>query len=413
MPTLLDLKTDMQTKSTHAYGIAVDEAKTFAERKAALDPLEAEIKKLADDIKDAEHVEAARKSFLPAGDDKGPGAPADFTVPGGGAVEVKSFGQQFVESDGYKSLTEKGLKGQWTSGSIELKTLLAEGTAGVPGPGFAAVQTPQVLPGIVAITLMPLTVADLMPNGQTVSPLLRYMVETSITNAAAATAEGATKPESAIALGVVDETLHKIPTILPVTDEMLEDFAQIRSYLDGRLSLFIAHAEEANLLTGDGTGSNLVGLMNRAGKQTTIVKGTAPSVAGDNDMDAIYRQITAIRVGSFLEPDSVVIDPLGWQNIVLTKSAQGVYYAGGPFMDSANPRLWGKKVVATPRMTALTALVGAFMQAAQVFRKGGITVEATNSHNDDFAKNITHIRAEERLLLAVYRPGAFGAVTNL
>jgi hypothetical protein len=40
-------------------------------------------------------------------------------------------------------------------------------------------------------------------------------------------------------------------------------------------------------------------------------------------------------------------------------------------------------------------------------------VEASNSHADYFQRNLTAIRAEERLALAVYRPGAFGAVTGL
>ena len=67
----------------------------------------------------------------------------------------------------------------------------------------------------------------------------------------------------------------------------------------------------------------------------------------------------------------------------------------------------------TPSIVANTALVGAFKQAAQVFRKGGIRVEASNSHADFFIKNLVAIRAEERLALAVYRPGAIGKVTGL
>jgi HK97 family phage major capsid protein len=60
-----------------------------------------------------------------------------------------------------------------------------------------------------------------------------------------------------------------------------------------------------------------------------------------------------------------------------------------------------------------TALVGAFRTAAQVFRRNNLTVEASNSHNDFFQKNLTAIRAEQRLALAVYRPNAFHAITAL
>jgi hypothetical protein len=83
------------------------------------------------------------------------------------------------------------------------------------------------------------------------------------------------------------------------------------------------------------------------------VKGTAPSVAGDNDMDALLRQITAIRTNAFLEPDAIVLDPTDWQTIQLSKATgTGNYFAGGPFVDAANQTLWGKKVVTTTAITA-------------------------------------------------------------
>jgi Phage capsid family len=60
-----------------------------------------------------------------------------------------------------------------------------------------------------------------------------------------------------------------------------------------------------------------------------------------------------------------------------------------------------------------TALVGNFGQGAQIYRRGGVSVEATNSHSDWFAKDISMLRAEERLGLGVYRPAAFTAVSGL
>ena len=68
-------------------------------------------------------------------------------------------------------------------------------------------------------------------------------------------------------------------------------------------------------------------------------------------------------------------------------------------------------MVVTSALGAGTAVVGAFREAAQVFRRTGITVEATNSHDTYFARNMTAIRAEERLALAVYRPAAFCTLT--
>ena len=58
-------------------------------------------------------------------------------------------------------------------------------------------------------------------------------------------------------------------------------------------------------------------------------------------------------------------------------------------------------------------LVRAFHAPAQVFRKGGIRVDATNSHLDYFTKNLVAIRAELREALIVPRPQCFGEVTGL
>lgn len=385
--------------------------KSFAEQKAALDPLEADIKTATEEVQNLTEIEEKRKQFAASA---GGGSLDNAAADERSEAVAKSFGQQFVESAAYKSLIERGLKGSnWASGDVELKAPLLEGTAGTPGGGYQVSNQAAVQSGIVEQRFRQLTIADLFPSGNTTSPLIRYLVESVVTNGAAAVLEGGVKPESALAFTKVDEVLHKIATFLPISDEMLEDWAQARSYIDARLTLFVKLAEEAQLLNGDGTGANLVGLLNRPGLATPVVRGTAPSEASDNAMDAIYRQITRIRTTQFLEPDAVVIDPLGWEGIVLSKNEMGAYYAAGPFVQEATPSLWGKRVVSTPAIAANTSLVGAFAQGGQVFRKGGITVEASNSHADYFQKNLTALRAEERLALAVYRPGAFGLVTNL
>ena len=409
MPTLVEAKNKVRELSKKGLEVAESKTLTFAEQKDALDPIEVDIKKWMEEVKSLEYVDEKRKAFMAAA-----GNPIEEAGEDHQDVGTKSIGAQFVQSAGYKALVENGFKGNFTSGDLEVKTLLTEGTSGTPGPGYQNVAAlPTLLPGIVDLKFKPLTVSDLFPGGTTSTPLIRYLVESVVTNAAAATAEGELFPESALTFTKVDEVLHKITTFLPISDEMLEDWAQSQSYIDARLILFVKLAEEVQLLNGDGTGTNLVGLMNRAGLATPIVKGTAPSLVGDNSMDAIYRQITAIRTTAFLEPDAIAIDPLGWQNILLAKNTYGNYYANGPFASAENPMLWSKKVAVSFNSAANSAVVGAFAQAAQVFRKGGLTVEASNSHADYFQRNLTAIRAEERLALAVYRPGAFGAVTNL
>jgi HK97 family phage major capsid protein len=68
--------------------------------------------------------------------------------------------------------------------------------------------------------------------------------------------------------------------------------------------------------------------------------------------------------------------------------------------------------VTSGKLAAGTAIVMA-SQAVLIFRRRGISIEASNSHSDYFTRNLTAIRAEERLALAVYRPAAIGVVSGL
>jgi HK97 family phage major capsid protein len=201
--------------------------------------------------------------------------------------------------------------------------------------------------------------------------------------------------------------VRKIATWLPVTDEMLEDVPAMRSYIDNRLRMFVQLVEDDQLLNGDGVAPNMLGLRNQVGLQPDVVRGT------DTNADAILKQITAIAVNAFIQPDGVVMHPTNWQTIQLSKDANGMYYGSGPFAAPQTPRLWGLPVAVTLAMTAGVAFPGAYRTGAQFFRKGGLRVDASNSHSDFFVKNLTAIRAEERGALAVYRPGGFGEVTGL
>lgn len=332
----------------------------------------------------------------------------------------RSMGQQFTSSTAYEDFIKKGLhrtSSSWRSPSVELfdhaigtgmPGLMAATLTEDPASGGALVQ-PQYVPGIVPLAFKRLVVADLLAPGTTTSPVVNYMKEKTFVNAANSVAEGAAKPESTLTFEATSEPVRKIAHWLPSTEEMLEDVAQIQSYIDARLRLGVQIEEEDQLLNGTTTPPDIVGLMNRTGLAPDVALGAAP----DTGIEAIFRQVMAIFASSFLMPDGIVINPADWAQVLLTKNGQGAYLTQGPFSPIQAPTLWGLPVVVTPSITVGTALVGAYRTAAQVFRHGGIRVEASNSHQDFFIKNLVAIRAEERLALAVYRPGAFGKVTGI
>jgi HK97 family phage major capsid protein len=331
------------------------------------------------------------------------------------ATDMRTMGQQFVESDEYRGFFPKQLhrtSASWRSPSIELYDHIHGGLHATtlttdPASGGKLI-SPQVLPGIQPLLFRPNVVADLLASGTTDSNAIQYMVEKTFTNNAAAVLEGAAKPESAMTFDATADLVRKLAHWLPVTEEMLEDVPQIRSYIDARLRLGVQIEEDDQLLNGDGIAPNLLGLMNRVGLTPAYAR-----VDPMTNAEALFIQTMIIYGTSFIMPTGYVVNPINWASVVLMKTSTGEYLAGGPFSPLPAQTLWGISVAVTPAIVANTALVGAFKTAAQVFRKGGIRVEASNSHQDYFIKNLVAIRAEERLALAVYRPQAIGKVTGL
>jgi HK97 family phage major capsid protein len=336
--------------------------------------------------------------------EKTPALPASRLSPGTQWTENAAV-QQFFKSGQHRTSSA------WRSPATELAVnwgnrFHATTLTTDPASGGDLIR-PTYLPGIQSLQFARMVVADLLASGTTDSNSIVYMVETTFTNAAAAVAEGAAKPESTLVFDQLSEPVRKLAHWLPVTEEMLEDVSAIRSYIDARLRLGIQLEEEDQLLNGDGTAPNISGILDR-----TIGAAVARD-ASQSNADAILEQIMALFASSFLMADGVVMNPADWATTIMTKSQAGDYLTAGPFSPIQSPTLWGLPVVVTPTIVAATALVGPFKQAAQVFRKGGLRVEASNSHQDYFIKNLVAIRAEERLALAVYRPTAFGKVTGL
>lgn len=398
MPTVNQLEEQGRTLLAQQKALVEDE-RPWSEKREEFDNREADIKAIIEQRNALKSVDSAPFGALEEV------TPVDTTP--------KSIGEQVTESDGYKRVA--GLKGVRFSEAAEIKATFTQAAGG------AGLLTPTYLPGVTDILFQRLTVADLMPSGTTSGTSIIYMKESTVTNAASSVAEGGAKPASDLNVTQVTEQYRKIATSLKISDEMLQDVPFVQSYVNGRLTLFVQIQEEAELLNGNGTAPDLTGLLNRSGLTA------AQAVGGDTRIDAIYKDIAKIQATAFLDPSGIVMHPTDWQSIRLLKDANNQYYGGGPFtgaygvggpnVDRLNLAsgqvLWGLPVVVTTAISQGTALVGAFNTCAQVFRKGGITVEMTNSNEDDFLKNLVAVRAEERIALAVYRPAGFSKVTGL
>ncbi|MEO8889198.1 MAG: phage major capsid protein [Jatrophihabitantaceae bacterium] len=419
--SLITAKAQMAACATKAQAAVENPDLTNAEKRTILENLDVDIKSAA------EEIELIKKmnTLMTGGDtDQGDGDPTGATPP---QQLHKSFGEEIVTSPAYLAAVMQSKSAARFSQTLNLgeadtkaAAVITEGTipaySGGSGMGGQLV-APQFLPGIVPLKFQPLTVEALIASGSTTSPSVTYVVETAFQDLTAVVLESGKKPLLDLTLGRRQDNSAKIANIAKITDEMMQDAPQFQSYLTNRMTFGLQRVLEAQLLNGSGAGANMLGIMNRAGLAAPVT--TAAGLTAVKAMEAIFNQITALRSVSFVEPDAFVINPLDWQTIRLGKDTNGQYYGGGPFAygpyggaaPSNMAEVWGLRGVVTTAIPQGTVLVGGFQECAQQFVRQGITVEMTNSNEDDFLNNLIAVRTETRRILAVYRPAGFGKVT--
>ena len=324
--------------------------------------------------------------------DEPAGEPGDDRS-GGGRGGFKTLGRRFVEAKGYDVLKVKDREIEF---DVELKTLLDTATGWAP-------ETTRG-PRVVDFATRPIQVVDFIPQTTTTQTAITYMEETTFTNAAAETAEGAAKPEAALALTEKSSNVRKIPVWLPVTEEQLEDVPRIEAYLDNRLGFMVRQRLDQQIVSGNGTAPNLRGLMNVVGIQTQA-KGTDPTP------DAIYKAATKIEVTGQAVPNLVILHPNDWQDIRLLRTADGIYIWGSP-ADAGPERIWGYRVAKVQAATENTGLVLDTTFTELAIRKG-LTMKRSDSHSTYFVENKVAILAELRAAFVVYRPAAVCSVTGI
>lgn len=323
------------------------------------------------------------------------------------AKDIGEFVTMSGFADSVKDASSNG--GRFTISSPEFKAaadpLLEAGTGGL------ATQYGNVL----ETRYRRLRIADLMPSGQLSQSTLTYWQQGTLTGDVGTVAEGAAKPDLNFAFGQVSEPLSKIAGVTRVSDEMTQDADFMVSIVRSQLLQRLALKEEDQLLNGNGTPPNVSGILDRSGIQTYATPATTTPL---KTLNGILHAITICETGSQIPADGIVINPTDYENIRLGLDDNSQYYGGGPFTGaygndgfSLQPGLWTLPTVVTPAIAAGTVLVGAFRTGAQVFRKGGVRLESTNSNEDDFVKNLVTMRVEERVGLAVYFPTAFVKVT--
>src|SRR6056300_642085 len=284
----------------NAFDSQVD-GKYTAEAKEKIKGLNTELAGLVDDLK-IEEAKAQNEKAMEIND-----APVN-AIPNANIQESgkKSIGEMFVGTDAYKAYNENGVKG--VDSNVEFKTTL--NTTGYAPESLRA-------PGILETALRnPDSVIGLFDQIQTSQNAYVYLEETTFTNNAGSVAEStdiSTSNEGALAFTERTESIRKMATFLPVTDELLADVAGVQGYVNSRLSTMMKLNMDNQLINGDGSAPNLTGILNKSGINTFDY---ALPYAGElGRLGQIYQAITEIRKDAFTEADAIVMHPSDWYQI--------------------------------------------------------------------------------------------------
>lgn len=305
----------------------------------------------------------------------------------------QSIGERFVADEAVK----KFMAERTGTAKVRFKNVVTSAAAS----GGVLVQ-PMRLPGILPIPERRLTVRDLITPGRTTSNSIEYVRELVFTNSAAVVSETVQKPESNITFEETSTPVRTIAHWIPASKQIMDDAAQLQSYIDGRMRYGLAYAEELQLLKGPGTGQSLEGLVTAA----TAYAAPIDPAGTEQAIDVLRLAMLQVFLAEF-PPTGIVLSPLNWAEIELMKDTTGQYLWANPRGALVQPGMWGLPIVETQAMDENEFLVGAFRLGAQIFDREDANVQISTEDRDNFIKNMVTIRAEERLALAIYRPQAF------
>lgn len=293
------------------------------------------------------------------------------------------------------------ISGKHAARLFERKTLITSPDVGLTTPGV--LQNDRT-PGIVAEARQQLTIRDVLTSRPTTFQRIDFVkVNSPMTQASPQQGEGHTKKENAVTFTTDKADVQTIATWIPASRQVLDDFTELMGFIETSLPYYVDLAEELQLLSGSGAGVDLKGLITSATAFSTgLLTGSW------NRIDQIGRVIQQVTTAKELQPTFIVLNPVDWWSIRLTKDGGGRYILGDPMGPVQKQQLFGLTPIVTTSIPTGTFLVGSGSPiATQIRDRMGMQIEISTQHEDYFARNLIAVRAEKRLALVTYRPASF------
>lgn len=272
-----------------------------------------------------------------------------------------------------------------------------------------SIDVPSLVEPFVIETPWPVRIIDLLVNRQVAdSNAYEYFQQTVRTNNAAPVADLATKPTSVFTLAAHTDRCRVVAHLSqPVPYRFLQDQPELQPWLAAEMYGGVMAALEGQIISGNGTGENMLGLLNTSG--TT-------AIAFDTDVPTTIRHsITELQLLGEV-PNAIALNPLDAEGIDLIRwGASGGFLTGGYQNDTGNgfgtsDNVFGPtneiRRVISPSVPQGTAIVADWRQI-KIFVREDFVLQLNYLGDNEFGTNSYILRGEGRYGIGVLRPQAF------
>jgi HK97 family phage major capsid protein len=329
--------------------------------------------------KDAHLVEAFKSA------QSGPVTPGSQ---GDGSHGDDQFDAKSIGPDTARSVARQLVKSATTPDGV--KAIIDGGTG-----------TSDLVLGLSALPQVPQNLLAAIPQVQLASPpTYRYLRQTVRTSNAAVVAAGAEKPVSPMSLSEIDGRLRVIAHLSePIGVYTLQDVATLAGFVQGELNWGLFTALEQQVISGNGTGENMTGLLNTSGVLTQAF--------GADLLATLRSAITKVESTGFT-PAVIALSPADWETIETSQtSGSGEYLFASSPVDRAARKVWGVQVALSTALPAGKAVLLS-RDTVSLYTDGRIAYDLDKSQG--FSTNEVVARLEGRWDLAVQRPSGVVAI---
>lgn len=315
--------------------------------------------------------------------------------------EARGFGLGLVPSVGAQAIQDidsnnafANLK-QWNLGTarfdLEASIKAALVTDGTGTSSDTTLPRQPEHAGLMGPVHRPLRLLDVLPSRPTTRDSVEFIQLSADGDASEQDQEGDEKAEIAVDGTLKTSNIVTIAAWTSASRQVLGDRPALQAQIDRMIRHKLLSRLEHQLINGTGGEGKIDGLLNQG---TTFI----PTI-GTTPADIIGESLVRQADNGFM-PSTVLMNPLDWFKIQITKSAtEEEYVFGSPTMP-VPPALWNVSVVPTPSI-AEGSFATMDTRFTTVLDRESQSVVLSNSHADFFVRNLVAILGELRAGLEV------------